>query len=108
MRGDRRDRFQIAHQLGQSTAPLARPRSTTLSTPSELLLRDVPAAYRTQINDALLAALAKALASEAGPSAPEAIWIDMEGHGREALDDTLDVSRTISAGSRRSFPRGWS
>jgi amino acid adenylation domain-containing protein/non-ribosomal peptide synthase protein (TIGR01720 family) len=56
------------------------------------LLRDVPYAYRTEINDALLAALSFALADWMHAGA----WqIDLEGHGREDLFDDLDVSRTV-------------
>ena len=56
------------------------------------LLRDVPAAYQTQINDALLAALAQALHKwTANPLS----LIDVEGHGREHSEEGLDVSRTV-------------
>ena len=44
------------------------------------LLQDVPAAYRTQINDVLLCALADALAAWTG--SPR-VRIALEGHGRE-------------------------
>ncbi len=56
------------------------------------LLQRVPTAYRTQINDALLTALAHALQRWTGG---EAFRIDMEGHGREDLFDGVDVSRTV-------------
>uniref|UniRef100_UPI002ABDC395 condensation domain-containing protein n=1 Tax=Paraburkholderia sp. J63 TaxID=2805434 RepID=UPI002ABDC395 len=48
------------------------------------LLHDVPAAYRTQINDVLLTALGRALCAWTGD---ESIRIDLEGHGREDLFD---------------------
>ncbi|HSF43044.1 MAG TPA: non-ribosomal peptide synthase/polyketide synthase [Thermoanaerobaculia bacterium] len=54
------------------------------------LLKDVPAVYRTQINDVLLTALAQALA---GPG--QALTIDLEGHGREEILPDLDLSRTV-------------
>ncbi|HSF39387.1 MAG TPA: amino acid adenylation domain-containing protein [Thermoanaerobaculia bacterium] len=54
------------------------------------LLQEVPAAYRTQINDILLTALARALA---GPG--EALLVQLEGHGREELFDGVDLSRTV-------------
>jgi amino acid adenylation domain-containing protein/non-ribosomal peptide synthase protein (TIGR01720 family) len=54
------------------------------------LLQEVPAAYRTRIDDALLAALAQALA---GPG--EALWVDLEGHGREELFPGVDLTRTV-------------
>ncbi|MGW4891959.1 amino acid adenylation domain-containing protein [Kitasatospora sp. NPDC004240] len=55
------------------------------------LLRDVPAAYRTQINDVLLTALAAALADWTGGGA---VAVELEGHGRENLFDDVDLSRT--------------
>ncbi|MGA4473012.1 amino acid adenylation domain-containing protein [Ectopseudomonas chengduensis] len=54
------------------------------------LLGEVPAAYRTQINDVLLAALAQALWQWSGR---RRTVISLEGHGRE--DDQLDLSRTL-------------
>ncbi|HXQ71292.1 MAG TPA: condensation domain-containing protein, partial [Pyrinomonadaceae bacterium] len=56
------------------------------------LLRDVPAKFHTQINDALLAALAQALTrwTNAGTA-----LIELEGHGREDIDDAMDVSLTV-------------
>ena len=56
------------------------------------LLQDVPAAYRTQINDILLTALVQALSMWSGHSA---FLIDLEGHGREELFPEIDLSRTV-------------
>jgi amino acid adenylation domain-containing protein/non-ribosomal peptide synthase protein (TIGR01720 family) len=56
------------------------------------LLQQVPAAYRTRINDVLLTALARALQRWTGG---EAFRIDLEGHGREDLFDDVDISRTV-------------
>nr|QEO74597.1 condensation domain-containing protein [uncultured bacterium] len=56
------------------------------------LLQDVPAAYQTQINDVLLAALGRALTAWAGRSG---ILVDLEGHGREDLFDDVDLTRTV-------------
>jgi amino acid adenylation domain-containing protein/non-ribosomal peptide synthase protein (TIGR01720 family) len=56
------------------------------------LLHAVPAAYRTQINDALLAALAEAFAG--WMDAPY-LLIEVEGHGREELIPHVDLSRTL-------------
>ncbi len=53
------------------------------------LLKEAPAAYRTQVNDLLLTALARALSPEGD------LLIDLEGHGREDLFDDVDVSRTV-------------
>lgn len=60
---------------------------------TELLLRGASRAYRTRINDLLLAALALALARWTGR---DTVGVLLEGHGREeALVGSLDVSRTI-------------
>ena len=56
------------------------------------LLRDVPKAYNTQINDVLLVALAQAFSKWTGAAS---LLIDMEGHGRETISDNLDISRTV-------------
>jgi amino acid adenylation domain-containing protein/non-ribosomal peptide synthase protein (TIGR01720 family) len=56
------------------------------------LLQEVPAAYRTRINDVLLTALAKTFAGWTGE---QQLLIDLEGHGRDALTGALDVSRTV-------------
>jgi amino acid adenylation domain-containing protein/non-ribosomal peptide synthase protein (TIGR01720 family) len=59
---------------------------------TEALLREVPEAYGTQINDVLLTALAEAVSAWTG--SPD-VLVDLEGHGREDLFDGLDVTRTI-------------
>ncbi|MGC4060234.1 MAG: amino acid adenylation domain-containing protein [Aquabacterium sp.] len=64
------------------------------------LLKDVPAAYRTQVNDVLLAALGRALCAWSGY---DEILVDLEGHGREDLPgeqsgehgEAVDLSRTV-------------
>ncbi|MET0397438.1 MAG: amino acid adenylation domain-containing protein [Longimicrobiaceae bacterium] len=56
------------------------------------LLRDVPAAYRTQVADVLLAALARAFAGWTGE---RSLVLDLEGHGREPLFRDVDPSRTV-------------
>ncbi|MCQ9473778.1 amino acid adenylation domain-containing protein, partial [Pseudomonas alliivorans] len=56
------------------------------------LLQDAPAAYRTQINDLLLTALARVISRWTERSD---VLIRLEGHGREDLFDTLDLSRTV-------------
>ncbi|MET9443779.1 non-ribosomal peptide synthase/polyketide synthase [Streptomyces sp. NPDC006610] len=59
---------------------------------TEALLRAAPTAYRTRVNDVLLAALALALARWTGR---EEIRLDLEGHGREDVLDDVDLSRTV-------------
>jgi non-ribosomal peptide synthase protein (TIGR01720 family) len=56
------------------------------------LLRDLPQVYRTQINDALLAALA--LVARDWMGAP-ALLLDLEGHGREDIFADVDLTRTV-------------
>ena len=56
------------------------------------LLQQVPKAYGTQINDALLTALAGTCAEWTGG---ERILVDLEGHGREDVGDDVDLSRTV-------------
>ncbi|OAD21768.1 pyoverdine sidechain peptide synthetase II, D-Asp-L-Thr component [Candidatus Thiomargarita nelsonii] len=59
---------------------------------TEALLREVPTAYNTHINDILLTALALALAKWTKQSR---CLIDLEGHGRATLFDDIDLSRTV-------------
>ena len=70
-------------------------RNYTLSlTPEETqaLLYEVPTAYNTRINDVLLAALALALYEWTKESH---CLIDLEGHGRTTLFESIDLSRTV-------------
>ena len=56
------------------------------------LLGDVHAAYNTNVEDVLLAALGRTIAHWAGLSR---VLIGVERHGREQLVDGVDLSRTI-------------
>jgi amino acid adenylation domain-containing protein/non-ribosomal peptide synthase protein (TIGR01720 family) len=56
------------------------------------LLQDAPAAYRTQVNDLLLTALARVIARWSGE---RSVLIQLEGHGREDLFDDIDLTRTL-------------
>ncbi|BES72570.1 hypothetical protein RE428_35880 [Marinobacter nanhaiticus D15-8W] len=56
------------------------------------LLRETLAARNVGIDDLLLAALAEGLRAWGGLREP---LIAVEGHGREPLDETLDLSRTL-------------
>ena len=56
------------------------------------LLQQVPAAYRTQINDVLLTALAQAFSRWTGQ---DSLLVSLEGHGREPLFEDVDLSRTV-------------
>ncbi|GAA4960292.1 non-ribosomal peptide synthase/polyketide synthase [Actinoplanes utahensis] len=59
---------------------------------TEALLHEVPPVYRTQINDVLLSALGRVLADWTGR---DRVAIALEGHGREELLDSVDLSRTV-------------
>jgi fengycin family lipopeptide synthetase D/gramicidin S synthase 2/tyrocidine synthetase-2 len=56
------------------------------------LIAGVHHAYHTEINDIMLTALGRALRRWHGA---DATLISLEGHGREPLDDEIDVSRTV-------------
>ncbi len=56
------------------------------------LLRDVPKAFNTQINDILLSALTLCLHQWQGSNS---FAILLEGHGRENIAANLDISRTV-------------
>ena len=78
----------------QNTLAAARGVGVRLSeAETQALLREVPQAYRTQIDEVLLCALAGALARWTGE---RRVRIDLEGHGRE--EETVggvDLSRTV-------------
>ncbi|MFE1972218.1 non-ribosomal peptide synthetase [Streptomyces hygroscopicus] len=56
------------------------------------LLREVPDAYRTRVNDVLLCALGRVLARWTGR---ERVAVALEGHGREEIFEGVDLSRTV-------------
>ncbi|WP_426134158.1 non-ribosomal peptide synthase/polyketide synthase [Pseudomonas sp. PWP3-1b2] len=56
------------------------------------LLQDAPAAYRTQVNDLLLTALARVVVRWTGN---DSLLVQLEGHGREDLFDTVDLTRSV-------------
>ncbi|MDR9753993.1 non-ribosomal peptide synthetase [Pseudomonas sp. SZMC_28357] len=59
---------------------------------TQQLLQQAPSAYRTQVNDLLLSALARVLCRWTGDTSA---LIQLEGHGREALFDEIDLTRTV-------------
>jgi len=86
------NRLPVDHD-GENTADSSR--TLLVSLPPEetsRLLHEVPRAYRTEINDALLAALAQTLARW---SKTERVLIDLEGHGREEVVEGADISGTV-------------
>ncbi len=56
------------------------------------LLREAPRAFRADAQDLLVAALLRAVASWTGRAS---LVLGMEGHGREAVEPGLDLSRTV-------------
>ncbi|MCP3401820.1 non-ribosomal peptide synthetase [Bradyrhizobium sp. CCGB20] len=56
------------------------------------LLEQAPAAYRTQVNDLLLAALVRAVSRW---SQHDEVTVELEGHGREDIFPDADISRTV-------------
>jgi amino acid adenylation domain-containing protein/non-ribosomal peptide synthase protein (TIGR01720 family)/FkbM family methyltransferase len=89
---------QASHLLvdlhgGINTEASARTVTAALSVEeTRALLHEVPAAYRTYINEVLLSALARSLLTL---TREPFLLIDMEGHGREELLEGADVSRTV-------------
>ncbi|MGV4925014.1 amino acid adenylation domain-containing protein [Streptomyces sp. BHT-5-2] len=76
-----------------NTAGSARTVTARLSAAAtDALLRQVPEAYRTQINDVLLSALGRVLADWTGG---DRVLVALEGHGREDLFEDVDLSRTV-------------
>ncbi|QSQ16101.1 non-ribosomal peptide synthase/polyketide synthase [Myxococcus landrumensis] len=61
-------------------------------TQTRLLLQEAPTAWRANINDVLLTALAESLTSWTGKPR---VRVDLEGHGREPFSDDVDLSRTV-------------
>ena len=81
------------HAAGQSPHGATGTLVTRLSRDeTRALLQHLPGVFKTQINDALLAALALALQRWTGGTT---LRIDLEGHGREDFADGVDVSRTV-------------
>jgi len=86
-------RLPLDHSGGINTASSAQTVTASLSAKeTQALLREVPRAYNTQINDVLLAALAQAFSRWTGR---QTLLVDLEGHGREPLSEDVDLSRTV-------------
>ena len=78
---------------GSNTRIPAHSISTTLSEEeTQVLLREVPAVYHTQISDLLLTGLAQAFTVWTGQSR---LLVDLEGHGREEFIEGIDLSHTV-------------
>ncbi|MFT3774240.1 MAG: amino acid adenylation domain-containing protein [Minicystis sp.] len=89
----RAGRLPLDHTTGENIESSSKRINIELSADeTSSLLREVPEAYGTQINDVLLAALAEAVSGWTG--SPD-VLVDLEGHGREEIFDGVDVTRTI-------------
>ena len=86
-------RLPVDYETKANTAASARTVTVSLNPRETLaLLLEVPAAYRTQINEVLLTALARTLGLWTGASS---VLLDLEGHGREEIFAGADLSRTV-------------
>lgn len=59
---------------------------------TRVLLQELPAVYKSEINDVLLTALARTFCGWTGTDSQ---LIELEGHGREEIVEEVDLSRTI-------------
>jgi amino acid adenylation domain-containing protein/non-ribosomal peptide synthase protein (TIGR01720 family) len=93
MRSPHHSRLPVDNPDGANTVALARTISVSLNVEeTRALLQEVPAAYQTQINDVLLTALVQTFAEW---TQEYSLLLDLEGHGREAINKDIDVSRTV-------------
>ena len=67
-------------------------RATVPAEETEALLREVPKTYGMQVQEVLLAAVVRALAAW---TRQRRVVLDLESHGRDALFDDLNLSRTV-------------
>ncbi|MEH2290131.1 amino acid adenylation domain-containing protein [Nostoc sp.] len=59
---------------------------------TQALLKEVPKAYNTHINDVLLTSLVQAFSQWTGNNS---LLVALEGHGREEIFNDVDLSRTV-------------
>ncbi|MGQ0703916.1 MAG: amino acid adenylation domain-containing protein, partial [Gemmatimonadales bacterium] len=78
----------VENPVGESGTLLA---SLTVAETADLLQR-VPAAYATQVNEVLLAAVSEALGQWIGEGD---LLVHLEGHGREPMVPGTDLTRTV-------------
>jgi amino acid adenylation domain-containing protein/non-ribosomal peptide synthase protein (TIGR01720 family) len=78
---------------GPNTVASARTVTALLSAADTYaLVHEAPRAYNTRIEDVLITALAQACRQW---SAQPILWLTIEGHGREPINDRVDLSRTV-------------
>lgn len=83
----------VDHRTGDNTVASARIVSVSLSKEqTRTLLQDVSSAHGVQVNETLLAALARACLRW---TAESRLLLDVDGHGREDIVEGVDLSRTV-------------
>ncbi|MFQ4145494.1 amino acid adenylation domain-containing protein [Chlorogloeopsis sp. ULAP02] len=83
----------VDYPRGDNTEALACTVSVTLGVAeTQILLKEVPIVYRTQINEVLLTGLVQAFSQWTGK---KSLLVDLESHGREDIADEVDLSRTV-------------
>ena len=86
-------KLPIDHSRGLNTRKSAKTVTASLSVAeTNVLLHEMPEAYKAQINDLLLVALAQAFARW---TERQSLLIALEGHGREELVEGVDLLRTV-------------
>jgi amino acid adenylation domain-containing protein/non-ribosomal peptide synthase protein (TIGR01720 family) len=86
-------RFPVDQAGAANSVAAARSLRMSLSAEeTRALIQHVPTVYRTQINDVLLTALVQSFALWSGTNS---LLVELEGHGREAIADDVNVSRTV-------------
>jgi non-ribosomal peptide synthase protein (TIGR01720 family) len=92
------DKVSAMNPASNTIAAVESVKRTLSLADTDALLHQAPAAYRTQINDLLLTALAETMSAWLETAS---ITLELEGHGREVGDLTdngataLDLSRTV-------------
>jgi amino acid adenylation domain-containing protein/non-ribosomal peptide synthase protein (TIGR01720 family) len=80
-------------QWGSNSVASRRTVSVSLTADeTRVILQELPTKHRTQINEVLLAALARTFTAWTGTSS---FLVDLEGHGREHLFEDVDLARTV-------------
>jgi non-ribosomal peptide synthase protein (TIGR01720 family) len=92
-RGRQVKRLPVDDEGGANTVSGARAVEVSLTqAETTALLSEVPAVYRTEINEVLLTALVTALGNWTGE---RRVLLELEGHGREEIGEDVDVTRTV-------------
>ena len=83
----------VDHPHGLNTEGSAKSIFMTLSaSETRELVHEAPAAYQTRVNELLIAGVVQAFTRHTDLPA---LLIDLEGHGRESLDEPIDLSRSV-------------